>query len=81
MEVGESYTFNFVKQDKLTGTGTITYTYPGDVLSLPFTYIIGDQKMTVSSFGSEVYIVMKYEKTRVELLDSAGDLWVLTPKK
>jgi len=30
METGESFTFNFVKEDRLSGTGIYTYSYFGD---------------------------------------------------
>jgi len=40
-----------------------------------------DQKITLILDGTaEIWSVMKYEKDRMEMVDSDGDVWVLDPK-
>lgn len=73
---------NLIKIKKLTGDGTLSYTssFGSDVAA--FTYTVSDQKITVVSDGSaEVFTVSKYEKDKVELIDSDSDVWVLDPKQ
>ncbi|NBO59906.1 MAG: hypothetical protein EBU82_02910 [Flavobacteriia bacterium] len=83
--VDESYTLLFNKIDKLTGSGILTYDYV--VLGQPFStvdvfsYSVVDQKMTLIVDGTaEIWSVTKYEKDRMEMVDSDGDVWVLDPK-
>jgi hypothetical protein len=80
-EVGESYTLKFIKEDKLTGNGTFTYAFLGQSYTEAFTYSVSDQKITLILDGeAEIWSVTKYEKDRMEMVDSYGDLWVLDPK-
>jgi len=80
-EMDESYTLKFIKEDKLTGNGTFTYTYMGQSFTDAFTYSVLDQKITLILDGTaEIWSVMKYEKDRMEMVDSDGDVWVLDPK-
>jgi hypothetical protein len=83
LEVGETITFSFDKEDKLTGTGVISYGYTGVNVSINFTYSVASEKLIlVTSDGdSDMYTVMKYENSLMELMDSDGDIWVLNPKK
>lgn len=77
----ESYTWKFSKDKKLTGDGTYTEVDPSGTYSTPFTYTVGSEKITLIIDGfSEIFSVNKYEKTKLELIDSSGDVWVLDPK-
>jgi hypothetical protein len=77
----ESYTWKFSKDKKLTGDGTYTEVDPSGTYSTPFTYTVGSEKITLVIDGfSEIFSVNKYEKTKLELIDSSGDVWVLDPK-
>lgn len=77
----ESYVFKFNKDKKLTGDGTLTYTDSFGTDAVPFTYTVSDQKITIVADGTaEVLTVSKYEKDKVELIDSNSDVWVLDPK-
>lgn len=77
----ESYTWKFSKDKKLTGDGTYTEVDPTGTYSTPFTYTVGSEKITLIIDGySEIFSVNKYEKTKLELIDSSGDVWVLDPK-
>lgn len=79
--VDESYTLKFIKEDKLTGNGTFTYTFMGQSSTDAFTYSVLDQKITLILNGTaEIWSVTKYEKDRMEMVDSSGDVWVLDPK-
>ena len=80
-EVGESYTLKFIKEDKLTGNGTLTYAFLGQSFTDAFTYSVLDQKITLILDGTaEIWSVTKYEKDGMEMVDSDGDVWVLDPK-
>jgi hypothetical protein len=80
-EANESYTFKFIKEDKLTGNGTLTYTFLSQSFVDAFTYSVLDQKITLIVDGTaEIFSVTKYEKDKMELVDSSGDLWILDPK-
>jgi len=80
-EVGESYTLKFIKEDKLSGSGIFTYTFMGQSFTDAFTYSVLDQKITLILDGTaEIWSVTKYEKDRMELVDTDGDVWVLDPK-
>ena len=77
----ESYTFKFIKEDKLTGNGTLTYTFLSQSFVDAFTYSVLDQKITLIVDGTaEIFSVTKYEKDKMELVDSSGDVWILDPK-
>jgi hypothetical protein len=83
LPTNESSTFKFSKDKKTTGSGTYTFTdtFEPSTISLPFTYTIGSEKITLVILGSsEVLIVNKYEKDNLELIDSDNNLWVLDPK-
>jgi hypothetical protein len=46
-----------------------------------FTYSVSDQKITLILDGeAEIWSVTKYEKDRMEMVDSDGYVWVLDPK-
>jgi hypothetical protein len=46
-----------------------------------FTYSVLDQKITLVIDGTaEMFSVTKYDKDRMEMIDTDGDLWVLDPK-
>ena len=46
-----------------------------------FTYSVLDQKITMVIDGTaEIFSVTKYDKDRMEMIDTDGDLWVLDPK-
>ena len=80
-EANESYTFKFIKEDKLTGNGTFTYTFLSQSFVDAFTYSVLDQKITLIIDGTaEIFSVSKYEKDKMELVDSSGDVWILDPK-
>ncbi len=80
-EANESYTFKFIKEDKLTGNGTLTYTFLSQSFVDAFTYSVLDQKITLIVDGTaEILSVTKYEKDKMELVDSSGDVWILDPK-
>ena len=80
-EATESYVMKFIKEDKLTGNGTLTYTFMSQSYTDAFTYTVLDQKITLIIDGTaEILTVTTYEKDRMELVDSDGDLWVLDPK-
>jgi len=77
----ESYTFKFIKEDKLTGNGTLTSTFLSQSFVDAFTYSVLDQKITIIVDGTaELFSVTKYEKDKMELVDSSGDVWILDPK-
>lgn len=77
----ESYTFKFTKEDKLTGNGTLTSTFLSQSFVDAFTYSVLDQKITLIVAGTaEIFSVTKYEKDKMELVDSSGDVWILDPK-
>ena len=81
--VGESYTFSFNKDKKLTGNGTLTYSSAAGTVATTFTYTVADQKITLTETGvatPEVLSVSKYEKKHIELIDSQNYVWVLEPK-
>lgn len=81
LEADESYVFKFNKDKKLTGDGSMTYSTPFGAASVPFTYTVAEQKITVVSDGeADVFSVSKYEKDKLELIDSDNDVWVLDPK-
>jgi hypothetical protein len=80
-EATESYVMKFIKEDKLTGNGTFTYTFMSQSYTDAFTYSVLDQKITIILDGTaEIFSVTKYEKDRMEMIDTDGDLWVLDPK-
>jgi len=80
-EATESYTMKFIKEDKLTGDGTFTYTFLSESFVDAFTYSVLDQKITLIIDGTaEMFSVTKYDKDRMEMIDTDGDLWVLDPK-
>ena len=80
-EATESYTIKFIKEDKLTGDGTFTYTFLSESFVDAFTYSVLDQKITLIIDGTaEMFSVTKYDKDRMEMIDTDGDLWVLDPK-
>ena len=80
-EATESYVMKFIKEDKLTGNGTFTYTVMSQSYTDAFTYSVLDQKITLILDGTaEIFSVTKYEKDRMEMVDTDGDLWVLDPK-
>jgi len=80
---GESYTFSFNKDKKLTGNGTLTYSSAVGTVATTFTYTVADQKITLTETGvvtPDVLSVSKYEKKHIELIDSQNYVWVLEPK-
>jgi hypothetical protein len=80
-EATESYVMKFIKEDKLTGNGTFTYTYLSQSFTDAFTYSVLDQKITLVIDGTaDILSVTKYEKDRMEMIDTDGDLWILDPK-
>jgi hypothetical protein len=80
-EATESYVMKFIKEDKLTGNGTFTYTFMSQSYTDAFTYSVLDQNITLILDGTaEIFSVTKYEKDRMEMVDTDGDLWVLDPK-
>ena len=80
-EATESYVMKFIKEDKLTGNGTFTYTFMSQSYTDAFTYSVLDQKITLILDGTaEIFSVTKYENDRMEMVDTEGDLWVLDPK-
>lgn len=80
-EVSESYSFKFTKVDKLNGTGTFTYTFLTESFTEPLTYSVLDEKITIIIDSEiEIFTVATYEKDRMELIDTDGDIWVLDPK-
>ncbi len=81
LDVDESITFKFIKDDKLTGDGTITETWSSGSYTTPFTYTVGSEKIIfVIDGSSEVLSVLTYEKDKLELIDSDNEVWVLDPK-
>jgi hypothetical protein len=77
----ETYTFKFNKDKKLDGDGTITYTSSLGTDVTAFTYTVATAKITMSYSGfAEILTVSKYERKKIELIDSSGDIWVLDPK-
>lgn len=81
LEAGESLIWTFNKEDKLTGSGTTTYTFAGVSYTDAFTYSVADQKITAVVDGeAEVLSVTKYEKDEVNLVDADGYVYVLEPK-
>jgi hypothetical protein len=77
----ESYTWKFSKDEKLTGDGTYTEVDSFGTYSIPFTYTVGSEKITLVIDGfAEILTVSKYEKKKLELIDSDNDVWVLDPK-
>jgi len=80
-EATESYVMKFIKEDKLSGNGTFTYTFMSQSFTDAFTYSVLDQKITLVIDGTaEMFSVTKYEKDRMEMIDTDGDLWVLDTK-
>jgi hypothetical protein len=80
-EATESYVMKFIKEDKLTGNGTFTYTFMSQSYTDAFTYSVLDQKITLILDGTaEIFSVTKYDNDRMEMIDTDGDLWVLDPK-
>ena len=80
-EATESYVLKFIKEDKLTGNGTFTYTFMSQSFTDVFTYSVLDQKITLVIDGTaDILSVTKYDKDRMEMIDTDGDLWVLDPK-
>jgi len=80
-EVGESFTFKFTKVDKLNGTGIFTYTFLTESFSEPLTYSVLDEKITIIVDNDiEIFSVTTYDKDRIEMIDSDGEIWVLDPK-
>jgi hypothetical protein len=81
LPIDESVTFKFIKDDKLTGDGTLTETWDSGSYTTPFTYTVGSEKIIfVMDGSSEVLTVLTYEKDKLELIDSDSDVWVLDPK-
>jgi hypothetical protein len=80
-EATESYVIKFIKEDKLTGNGTFTYTFMSQSFTDVLTYSVLDQKITMVIDGTaEIFSVTKYDKDRMEMIDTDGELWVLDPK-
>ena len=76
-----SITWKFEKEDKLTGSGSITYSFFGVVESEPFTYTIKDEAITLTIDGdNEIFSVTTYDTDKIEMKDAYGDVWVLDPK-
>jgi len=77
----ETYTWKFSKDKKLNGDGTLTYTSSIGTDVTAFTYTVATAKITMSYNGlAEILTVSKYERKKIELIDSSGDIWVLDPK-
>lgn len=77
----ESYTWKFGKDKRFTGDGTFTVVDLTGTYTMPFTYTVGSEKITLIVDGtSDIYSVTKYEKKNLELIDSDGVVWVLDPK-
>ncbi|MES2587584.1 MAG: lipocalin family protein [Bacteroidota bacterium] len=78
----ETETYTFAKTDKLKGTGTYAATGTGYSINIPFTYTIGDEKITlvVDGTDADVTTVTTYEKKKMEFKDSDGVVTVLEPK-
>jgi hypothetical protein len=77
----EIYTFKFNKDKKENGDGTITFTDSFGAEAAAFTYTVSSEKITTLYNGfAEVWTVNKYEKTKLELIDSDNDVWILESK-
>ena len=77
----ETITFKFAKDKKENGDGTITYTYNNQSDVEAFTYVVSSGKITMMYSGyADILTVSKYERKKVELIDSDGEIWVLDPK-
>lgn len=77
----ETITFKFAKDKKLDGDGTLTWTdiFGTDVTA--FTYTVSSGKITMMYSGyAEILTVSKYERKKIELIDSDSEVWVLDPK-
>jgi hypothetical protein len=74
-------TMKFIKDEKKNGSGTITEVDNGTSETTSFTYNVSDEKITLVVDGiAEVLTVKKYEKEKLEFLDSYNEIWVLDPK-
>jgi hypothetical protein len=76
-----SITWKFEKEDKLTGSGSTTYSIMGEQETYPFTYTIKDEAITLTANGvSDIFSVTTYDKDKIEMVDEDGYVWVLDPK-
>ncbi len=76
----EQSTITFSK-DKKGGTGTMSYS----IISIPFTYTLVEDKMTIVSTidgisDTEIVTINTYEKDKLEWTDSDGDKSTFEPK-
>ncbi len=81
LDAGETITFKFAKDTKLDGDGTLTWTdiFGSDVTA--FTYTVSSGKITMMYSGyADILTVSKYERKKIELIDSDSEIWVLDPK-
>jgi hypothetical protein len=77
-------TISFAK-DKKGGTGSVSYSGSGVTFSIPFTYSLVEDKMTIiSTFAgsseTSVVTINTYEKDKLEWTDSDGKKSVMEPK-
>jgi uncharacterized protein (TIGR03066 family) len=79
----EQVTYTFTKDEKDNGTGSVSFDEDG--VSIPFTYTISEDKVTVTitfmgESNTEVLTITKYKKDRIEWTESDGKKAVLDPK-
>ncbi len=80
----EQATISFSK-DKKGGTGSISFAESGVSISIPFTYTLVEDKMTlVTTFAgsseTSIMTINTYEKDKLEWTDSDGMKSVMEPK-
>lgn len=81
LESSESATFEFDKDGRKEGDGTLTWVNSLGTTTNAFTYSVADQKITLTLDGAaEILNVTKYEKANLQFNDIDGDVWVCEPK-
>jgi len=80
----EAFYFTFEKDGK-DGKGSYTMVSEGQTLTIPYTYTLSDDKLTITmtengDVETEVFTVNKYESSKIEMTDSDNYLYVLEPK-
>lgn len=81
LESDETIIFNFDKENRTSGDGSLSWTNEFGTEVSAFTYSVNDQKITMTLDGTtEVLTVTKYDKDDLQFSDSDNDLWVLEPK-
>ena len=80
----ESIYFTFEKDGK-AGKGSYTEVSGGQTETIPFTYTLSDDKLTITvtdngDVETEIFTVNKYESSKIEMTTSENILFVLEPK-